>query len=257
MRIVVPIKQVPDLVEELEVLPEGTDLDRDLLTFEMNEYDEHALEEALCLKEAHGGEVVVVALDEADIDQTLATSLAKGADRVVKITGDFDGWVGTHRRVAVLGAWLAAEPHDLVLVGVQAVDDLDGQVPALLGARLGVPHVSVVTRVEPTGNGTVVAHQEYSGGRAAELEVALPAVVGVQAARQAPRYASITRIRQAMQEGTIETAAAVEAADDGGLRVRRLYVPEATGHAEMLDGDAGAVAGRIVELLRTRGLLKG
>jgi len=256
MRIVVPIKQVPDLVEELELLPEGTDLDRDLVTFKLNEYDDHALEEALCLKEALGAEVVVVGLDEPEIDQSLFTALAKGADRAVKVTGDLEGWIDTHRRAALLGSWLASEPFDLVLVGVQAVDDLDGQVPALLGARLGVPHISVVTRVEPSGDGTAVVHQEYSGGLAAELVVRLPAVVGVQAARQAPRYASITRVRQAMQEGSIEEVQVAEEGADAGLRVRRLYAPEASGHAEMLDGDVGEVAERILELLRTRGLLK-
>jgi electron transfer flavoprotein beta subunit len=256
MRIVVPVKVVPDLVEELEIDAGGTDVDREFMKFVLNEYDEQALEEALLLKEAGTAEVVVVALDEPDVDQGLYTALAKGADRAVKLTGVPDGWIDTHTRAAILAAWLAQEPFDLVLTGVQAADDLDGQLPSLLGARLGRPHVSVVVRVEAK-DASVLVRQEFSAGRATELEVALPAVIGVQAARQAPRYASITRVRQAMQEAQIVEVPATSGGDGPGLEVRRLYAPEVAGHAEMLEGTPAEVAGRIVELLRAKGVVRG
>src|SRR3990167_3259522 len=82
MKILVPMKQVPDLVEELEIDSSGKRLNRDFLKFKLNEFDEHALEEALLLKEQHGGEVVVVTLDMAEADNLLFTAIAKGADKI-------------------------------------------------------------------------------------------------------------------------------------------------------------------------------
>ena len=253
MRIAVLVKQIPDLVEDLELAPDGTDVDREFLSFTLNEFDDQALEEALCLKDAGEAEVIAVALDEPDVDQCLYTALAKGADRAVKLTGAGEGWIDGHRRSAVFAAWLAEEHFDLVLTGVQAADDLDGQLPPLLGARLGLPHASVVVRVDVKGQAALV-RQELGSGAVAEEELRLPAVIGVQAARQAPRYASISRIRQAQQAGGLEEvpAAAVEAGP--GYRLVRLFAPEAAGHAEMLSGSAGDVAGRIVELIRSKGL---
>src|SRR6266540_1413830 len=98
MRIVVPVKMVPDLVEELELNGDGTDIDREFLKFVVSEWDDQALEEALLVKEATGAEVVVVALDDPDVDQVLYTALAKGADRAVKLTGAGadGGWMSTH-----------------------------------------------------------------------------------------------------------------------------------------------------------------
>ncbi len=257
MRIVVPLKQVPDLVEELELAPDETDVDREFLKFVLNEFDDQALEEALLLKEALGGEVVVVALAEPDIDMALYTAIAKGADRAVKLTGAAEGWIGTHARAAILAEWLRGEEFDLVLTGVQAADDLDGQLAPTLGAKLGWPHVSVVVNVEGK-DGALRVTQEYGGGRAAELEVSLPAVLGIQAARQAPRYAAIGRIRQAQQAGGIEEVAVTpETASNAGFVVRRMSAPERGGGAEMLSGGAGEVAERIAELLRSRGLVKG
>jgi electron transfer flavoprotein beta subunit len=255
VRIVVPLKQVPDLVEELELSSDGTDVDREFLKFVVNEFDDHALEEALLVKEASGGEVVVVGFDEPDIDQALYTAIAKGADRAVKLTGAGPGAIDSHTRAAALAEWLAGQDADLVLTGVQAPDDLDGQLAPLLAARMGLPHASVVVSVDAK-DGVARVRQEFSGGAGADLEIRLPAVIGVQAARQPPRYASITRVRQVMQAGGIEEAATSAAPGGSALTVRRLYPPEQSGHAEMLDGSPAEVAERIIELVRAKGLIK-
>lgn len=255
MRIVVPVKQVPDLVEELELNSDETDVDREFLKFVLSEWDDQAMEEALLVKEATGAEVVVVGFDDPDIDMTFYTALAKGADRAVKLTGLAEGGLDSHTRAAVLAGWLGDAGADLVLTGVQAVDDLDGQLAPILGARLGWPHVSVVVSVEAK-EGAAQVTQEFSGGVAAHLEIRTPAVIGIQAARQAPRYASITRIRQAQQAGGVEESEATAPAAGNGVTVRRLYVPEKTGHAEMLTGSVEDVAARIIELVRAKGLLK-
>jgi electron transfer flavoprotein beta subunit len=254
MRIVVPMKAVPDLVEEIEIDGDGTDIDREYLKFVLNEWDDQALEEALLVKASGSHEVVAVGLaDDPDIEQALYTALAKGADHAVKLTGATAG--DTHSRASAFAGYLKDNPADLVITGVQAPDDLDGQLPSALAAHLGQPHVSVVVAIEATGDGVRV-RQEFSGGRAAELDVTLPAVVGLQAARETPRYAPITKIRQTMQAGGLTEAPAGASGDGHGLTVRRMYAPVSSSHAEMFDGEAEDVAEKIVELLRGRGLVK-
>jgi electron transfer flavoprotein beta subunit len=248
------MKAVPDLVEEIEPTPDETGIDREYLTFVLNEWDAQALEEALLVKDATGAEVVAVGLaDDPDIDQALYTAIAKGADAAVKITG---GGTQTATRAALFAGYLASEPADLVITGVQAPDDLDGQLPPMLAAHLGLPHVSVVVGVEAADGGLTV-RQEFAGGRLHELRVTTPAVIGVQAARQAPRYAPISRIRQATQAGGLREAEVTPAAVTPQPTVRRMYRPEKSGHAEMLTGTADEVASKIVDLLRERGLVKG
>jgi len=257
VRIVVPIKAVPDLVEEIELTPDETDIDREFLKFVVSEWDAQALEEALLVKDASGAEVLAVGLaSDPDIDQALYTALAKGADSAVKLTGGADGSTLTGDRAALLAGYLAAEPADLVITGVQAADDIDGQLPPTLAAHLGLPHVSVAVGVEVAGSGVTV-RQEFAGGRVHELAVGLPAVIGVQAARQAPRYAPITRIRQAMQAGGLREVAAEPVATAPAPAVRRMFRPEQASHAQMVTGSADDVAGSIADLLRGRGLVQG
>ncbi len=255
MNIVVCMKQVPDLVEELELNDAGTGLNRDFLKLVVNEFDDWALEQALLLKEAHGGTVTCLALDAPDVDNTLFTAYAKGADKALKIGGDFANGASSHQAARIFADAIKNLPHDLILTGVQSVEDLDGQVGVLLASYLGVPHVSVVTGVEVNGKVATV-YKEYAGGMLAQFEVDLPAVLGIQAAKQAPRYAPISKVRAMMKEKKIESASAGDSADSAGVTVRRLFKPESGRHAEMLEGDAGAVAERLVGILKERGVLK-
>lgn len=255
MNIVVPLKQTVDLVEELELNDDGTDIEREYLTFKLNEWDDQALEEALLLKEGAGANVTVVAVDEPDVDQSLYSAMAKGADQAIKLTGDFEGGVSSHQRAGILAEYLKAEQYDLVLIGVQTPEDLDGQAGVLLAGMLDVPHVSVAIGVEPSEGGFKVS-QELGAGVVHELKVTPPAVIGIQAARQAPRYVPISRVRQAMQAGGIEERPAPEVTVGTGVTVRRMYAPEATSHAEMLSGDAEEIGKRIVEIIQERGVLK-
>lgn len=256
MNIVVPVKMVPDLVEELEVDASGSALDRSFLKLRLNEFDDHALEEALLLKAKHGGTVTVVALDTGEVDEALFTCLAKGADRAIKVTGEFQDGVSSHAAASVLAKVLGAIPHDLVLTGVQAADDRDGQVGILLASALDLPHVSVVSGVElGAGGRTVSVRQEYSGGIMAEFEVDLPAVLGIQAARETPRYAPVSKVRQLMKSQKLEEVPAAAVDATAGSTVRRLAKPESGGHAEILEGSPEEIAARLLAILAERGLV--
>lgn len=256
MRIVVLLKQVPDLVEEFEINDDGNDVDREYLTLLLNEFDNHALEEALLIKDATGASVDVVALDDPDVDQSLFAALAKGADRAIKLSGvdRSTGWVDSHARAGAFAGWLRNETFDLVLTGVQAADDLDGQLAPILAAMLDLPQLSVVVGVQVIDG--VAVDQEFAGGVVATLDVTTPAVIGIQAARQAPRYVPIAKIRQAQQAGGIEHLTVPVPEAGAGITVRRMYLPEQTSHAEMLTGSDQEVAGKILDLIRARGLLK-
>ncbi len=255
MDIIVCVRQVPDLVEELELNDEGTDLNRDFIKYVLNEFDDWALEQALLFKEAHGATVTVLGLDMPEMDNTLFTALAKGADAVYKIEGDFANGVSSHLGAKLIAETIKNMPHDLILTGVQSAEDLDGQVGVLLATYLGLPHVSVVTGVELQGNCAIVK-KEYAGGRLAEFEVDLPAVLGIQAAKQAPRYAPMSRVRTMMKEKRIEMIAASDGATASGVRVRRLFKPESGKHAELIEGDTDVIVERVVALLKERGLVK-
>lgn len=255
MKIVVPIKFVPDLVEEMEIDPDGAALDRTFMSLIPNEQDDHALEEALLLKERYGGTLTVITLDTGDVDEALFTAVANGADSVIKVWNeDFEDGVNNHAASAVLKESLQDIPYDLILTGTQAVDDLDGSVGALLAARLGLPYVGYVTNVTQE-NGKVIARKEYPGGLVAEMEVTLPAVLGIQAAEQPPRYVVTDLLMQAMRTATIEEVEADDIDSRGAVDVERMYLPEAGEHAMMLEGDAEQVADELVILFQEHGML--
>lgn len=255
MNFLVPIKQVPDLVEELELNEEGTDLNRDAVKYKINEFDDHALEEALQLKAETGATVTALALDSEEADKLLFTAIAKGADRGIKITGDFAGSVSNRVAAQAMAHVIRNLPWDLILTGVQAVDDREGQLGMLLAGYLGAPQVGVVTGVTVEG-GKATVKKEYAGGVMGEFEVDLPAVLGIQAAREIPRYVPVSRLRQVMKTATLEEAAAGDVAVAAGSSIRRMMKPQRNSHAVMIEGGPEQVADSILDLLKARGLKK-
>ncbi len=254
MHIAVVLKQVPDLVEELEIDSGGKDIDRSFVKMKLNEFDDHALEQAVLLKESGGARVTAVALSADGIDQVLYAAKARGADSAVKVDAG-GGPIDSRQAAGALAQAIKQLGPDIVLTGVQAADDLFGQTAPFLASALGWPHVSVVSGVEIAGD-KVHVHQEYAGGRVATLEVDLPAVIGVQAAPKPPRYVPVTKLRQAMASGALESLTATLAEGPAGVEVTAMAKPETGKGAEMLAGSADEVAERIAALLAERGLVR-
>jgi electron transfer flavoprotein beta subunit len=259
MHILVLLKMVPDVVEDLEIAPDGKALDLEYLRMILSESDDHALEQALLMKERHGGKVTVLALDAPEVDDALFTAAAKGADRVVKVVG-MDAGLTTRQAARVFAQVIQSEtglmPADLVLTGVQAIDDLDGLIAPLVAYELGLPYRGIVTRVTFDASGQLVqAIKEYPGGVRGEFEVKLPAVLGMQAAERPPRYVPVAKVRTAMKSQKIECTPAPIA--DGGwlaIEVVEMKRNEPAGHAEMLEGDADQASGRLCGILAERGI---
>jgi len=258
MNILVLLRMVPDVVEELEVAPDGKALDLDAARMILSESDGHALEQAILLKERHGGTVTAVALDAPEVDDALFSALAQGADRALKITGAEPGLTtcGAAKLFAdVVTSTAGLMPAELVVTGVQATDDLDGLIAPLVALRLGWPMLDIVTRVEVDASARAAAViREYSGGLRGEFELPLPAVLGIQAAEKPPRYVPVAKVRAAMKSQKIDTVDAPPA--PGPLaEVIAMAKPEAAAHAEMLEGSPEDVAAKVCDLLAERGLL--
>lgn len=256
MRIVVLLKDVPDLVEDLELDGDGRLLYDDL-SYVLSEWDDQALEEALLIKEeSQDVSVTVVMVDTGDVDTVLFTALAKGADDALKIVGDWDRALSNRQRAAIFAQYLKDHPADVVLTGVQAIDDVDGQIAGLVAGSLGAAHAAVVRDVAwDAGAGRLQFVQEYSGGRMTRFAAAPPLVLGVQAARKPPRYVTVSRIRQLSKSAVLEEVEA-SVPEVPLLSVERLARPEQTGHAVMWDGSVEDVADRIRGLLQERNLLR-
>lgn len=254
MNIVVIVKLVPDLVEELEVDDSGTALDMEWLRLIINEFDDHALEQAVLLKEGGGAQITVVVPDLEGADDVLFAAAARGADRLVKLVGGFEEGVNNHALARVLEAVVKEFQADLVLTGVQAHDDLDGAVGPLLAEHLGMPYVGYVSGIE-VSDGKSTVRKEYPGGLIGEIEVPLPAVLGVQSAGQPPRYVPISKIRQAMKSAMIEDLETAELDLGGGPTVGRMFQPEVGERATMIEGDEDEIASKLIEIFKEAGVL--
>jgi electron transfer flavoprotein beta subunit len=253
MNIVVLAKLVPDLVEELEIDDSGTALDMTWLRLIINELDDHAIEQAILLKEKTGANVTVVAPDFEDIDDILFTASAKGADRLIKILGDYESGINNHALARALTPIIRELEPDLVLSGVQAHDDLDGSIGPLLAGYLDLPYVGYVASVSLT-DGQATITKEYPGGLSAEMAVTLPAVLGIQVAEEPPRYVAVSKVRQAMKTAEIEEREAGEFDLSGGPTINRLYQPEVGEGATMLEGDLDQVADELIAILKELGV---
>jgi len=254
MNIAVTAKLVPDLVEELEIDDSGAALDMTWMRLIINEFDDHAIEQGILLKERGGGQVTVVVPDAEGADDMLFAAAAKGADRLIKLMGDFEEGVNNHALARVLAAILKDLQPDLVLTGVQAHNDLDGSVGPLLAENLGMSYIGYVSGVE-VGEGKATVRKEYPGGLIAEMEVTLPAVLGIQAADEPPRYVPISKIRQSMKAATIEEQDVEELDPSGAPVVSRMFEPEAGERATMIEGDEEEIAAKFIEIFQEAGIL--
>ena len=248
MKVVVCIKQVLQLGDEVEFQGDGLDVDPDYLDPALNEWDSFATEEALLLRERLGGEVVLVTCGPKQSESALRRCLAMGADRAIRIEGAGRDPVSVARALAGV---VRAESPDLVLCGVQSSDAVQAATGTALAELLDLPRAAVVTRLDYDADGRkAVVQRELEGGLVDRVELDTPAVLTIQTGINQPRYANLRAIKQAEQvEIDVRTAA------DGGMpayRVRRMFVPDRGEGAEMIDGSPAEIAGRIAAIVKER-----
>ncbi len=247
MKIAVCIKQVVTREWQLRVNDSKSWIRDQDATFELNEPDAYALEEALRLKEKHGGEVVVCSAGPARASQVLREALARGADRAIHV--EADGLVSADAFViadALAGA-MRDEAFDLVLTGLQSDDQGFGQVGVVLAEKLGMPHATIIMAVEKSDSGLRVK-RELEGGWFQWMSLPLPALLTIQSGINQLRYATLKGIMAAKKKEIRKAAPAGSATPS--QRILSVSFPEKGKKTQMIGGSPSEAAKTLIQKLR-------
>ena len=251
MKIVVLMKQVPNKDAVLRVRGDGKWVEEADLSFEVNESDGYALEEALRLKEKKGGEVVVCALGPQRVKAVIKDALARGADRALHVVTDDFGQAGPFSTAKVLAEAIRGEAPDLVLAGLQSDDHGYGQTGVIVAELLGLPHATIVIEVDYSGEQLRVK-RELESGWYQWYTMQTPALLTIQSGISQIRYATLKGIMAAKKKEIREVSPAAAAGEGEFQRVERVYLPLKQKQTQFLgDGDAKKGAAQLAEKLRT------
>jgi len=253
MNIAVCIKQVPARDWQPRVDEAGTWIREADAPFEMNEPDAYALEEALRLKEQHGGEVVACAAGPARAAQVLREALARGADRALHVEGDALAAADALAVGGELARAMAGERFDLILTGLQSDDQGFAQTGVVIAERLGLPHATIVMEValQPAagaGGGSLRVKRELEGGWFQWVAMPLPAVLTIQSGINQLRYATLKGIMAAKKKEIRRVEA--EPALRASQKILALRPPSRTRQTRFIEGSAAEAARELVRLLR-------
>ncbi len=261
MEIIVCIKRVPETAEaDIVIDKTGRDIEKGGLVFDINEWDNYAVEEAILLKEKYGGSVTVISMGPEEVNETLRRALAMGADQAIRLTDPaFEGSDG-YAIAKTLSQAIKPLSYDLILTGVQTEDDGYGQVGPALAETLGICHAAVVNQIEGIENDKARVHRELEGGLEELLDLELPAVLTIQTGINEPRYVSIMGIRKVAQKkikvlGLQDLSMKPEeAGEDGSLTVvERVSFPPVGKGAQMLEGTMDEISDKVITILKEQG----
>jgi electron transfer flavoprotein beta subunit len=247
MKIAVCIKQVPTREWQPRIDETRRAIREQDASFEMNEPDAYALEEALRLRDKHGGEVVVCTAGPARASQVLREALARGADRAVHVEDDRFTAADAFVVAGALADAIRDEQCDVVLTGLQSDDQGAAQTGVILAERLGLAHATIVMEVQITGSGLRVK-RELEGGWFQWVEMALPALVTIQSGINQLRYATLKGIMAAKRKEIRKVVPATLPA--ARLKMVGLEVPPRTKHTHMIAGGAAEAAKELVRKLK-------
>lgn len=249
MRIAVCIKQVREVSRYLEFTPDGRQVDAAFVTTSVNEADLCAVEAALRLREAAGGEVVLLSVGEDDAEEALRAGLAMGPERAVRVWAEGVAVTDPVSVGSALAQAIMAEAFDLVLCGVQSSDTGQQSTGPVVAAAWGVPWVTVAKSVDVAGS-ILTAHREFEAGLTEIVEVDLPALVTIQVGANEPRYGSFKeKIRAKKAEIPVFAPTVHEPPRTTVTRMSGAVVSNGR-NLDMIDGGPAEVAARILHLVR-------
>ena len=254
MKIIVAIKQVPERDARIRIDVSGKWIDLQDVEFAMNESDAYALEEALQLKEAHGGEVIVLSAGPERVGRTIREALAKGADRAIHIESPSEDALGNYDALGVarlLAAAIRDEQADLIFTGLQS-DDLGlGQTGVILAEILGLPHATLILKIEKTESGIKVL-RELEDGWFQHLELPTPAVLTIQSGNSKLRYATLMGIKKAKTKEvkTLALADLAASASTPVVTLEAVKLPHKQRTTQILGGTPAEAAAALVEKLQ-------
>src|SRR6266478_1331737 len=250
MKILVCMKQVPQKDAPLKLNESGTWIREDV-SYEVNEPDAYALEEALRQKEKHGGEVVVITAGPARSQTVLREGLAKGADRAIHL--EDPGFVGldAFNTAKAFAAAIKEEQFDLIFTGLQSDDYGYAQTGVILAQILGWPHATIIMQLDKSDSGIKVK-RELEAGFFQHVDMSLPAVLTIQSGINKLRYATLIGIKQAknkpLRKVTMDEVKS--ALGENMQKIEKLYIPQKTKKTEMLTGAPAEIAKQLVEKLK-------
>jgi electron transfer flavoprotein beta subunit len=260
MDIVVCVKQVPEVTDaELEVAKDGTQIITEDLEYDINEWDNYAVEEAVRIKEAHGGKITVITVGNEDNEDVLRQALAMGADEAIRV--DEEGFESSDARGIARGIFRAVKDlsFDLLFTGAQSSDDGWGQVGLILAEFLGLPYASLVVGIEITEN-KLIATRELESNTQEKVELPLPAALTIQTGLNSPRYVSIMGIQRVRKIGIkeINSVQLELSVDEIGIKgssidSQLLSIPPAGEGAEILTGTIDEVSEKAAQIIRDKG----
>ena len=230
MNIIVCLKQVPDTESQIKIAPDGKSIATDDVKWVMNPYDEFGVEEALRIKEKLGGEVTVVGLGPKRVAESIRTALAMGADKGVLVCDPALDGSDSLAVATALAAAIKGLNFDIIFTGQRGIDDDNGIVGAALAEMLNIPNISVVEKVEISGDGKSVKANRPVEGLTLVIEAVLPALITAQKGLNEPRYASLPGIMKAKKKPLEEKTLAALGLDPSqfGIGARKLKIVKLT-----------------------------
>jgi electron transfer flavoprotein beta subunit len=259
--IILCVKHVPETAEvEIKIADDERTIDNVGLVYDINEWDDYALEEAVLIKEGIGGSVTAITVGEDDSDRTLRKCLARGVDKAIRLTDDkFKGSDG-FATAKILHSIIKDLPYDLILMGALTSDYGSIMVGPIVAELLGISHTTMVKKIEFKDEIARV-NRELEGGLEEIIEVKLPAVITVQTGINEPRYVSIMGIRRAMKKeiqilSLTDTGLNEEEVGEAGswMKIEKMFTPPVEKRSELIEGNPEIIASRISEILKSRGL---
>jgi len=262
MDIIVCIKRVPETAEiDLQVDPSGKGIKTEGLVFAVNDWDNYAIEEAVRIKEKHGGKVTAITVGPEESEDVLRRALALGADDAVMVNDPKTEGSDAYATARVLAAAIKNIPYNIILTGALADDDGYAQVGASLAELLGIPHVTLVTNME-IGDKRVKIKRELEGGLEEALDIETPAVFTIQSGINEPRYVSIMGIRKVAKKeiGKRDLGAIGLAPDQAGaagsfIVVEKIFTPPTGEGAQILKGSPDEVATKVTDIFQKGGVI--
>jgi electron transfer flavoprotein beta subunit len=250
VKILVCMKQVPQKDAPLKLNESGAWI-REEVSYEVNEPDAYALEEALRQREKHKGEVVVITAGPARASQVLREALAKGADRAIHLEDTAFVGLDAYNTARAIAAAIKDETFDLIFTGLQSDDYGYAQTGVILAEILGLPHATIIMQIEKTDPGIRVK-RELEAGFFQFVDMPLPAVLTIQSGINKLRYATLIGIKQAKTKPMrkVTLAEVQSAVGDNLQKIEKLYVPQKSKKTEFLEGPPAEVAKKLVEKMK-------
>lgn len=252
MKILVCIKQVPDMESRFKISASGTWFDENDLAWRMNEYDEFAVEQAVKLKEQVGdAELTVLSVGPARVKEAMKKALAMGCDKGIQLIDDAAHEKDSFQIASAIATYAKDKSFDLIFTGMQSQDRGSGQVGVLVAELLGIPATTTAVAFEYADAGITV-RRELEGGLKAVVKARTPALVSCQLGLNTPRYPTLPNIMKAKKKELLEVPLSDLLQESARATTLSLSYPEKKGSAQILEGDVGDLVDQVIGILREK-----